>query len=464
MLASAAAMAYKAGAVYRPRLAHRLVLAAGLLLACGEPRPPSFVLVLVDTLRLDRLHFAASSAPATPAFDRLRAESVWFERAYANSSWTLPSVASLLISQLPSEHRVSTWGARLASDQLTLPDALRPAGYRTAMFTANRIIAGERGFVGRFDAGALVEDPEFSGDLHDEAAFASAPAVVERSLAWLADVRARPSTPYLVLLHLMEPHAPYPCPRAAATECAERMQALNQRLLGLDWEFSAAERERIDAAYDAGVVQMDAALAALLQTLEASGVLDEAWLILAADHGELLGEDELYLHGRSLVEPLVRVPLLFRPPGGGRAASVDALVSLVDLAPTLLELAGRPAPSAFRGRSFAAALRGEALAPAPVVIELPQLRPVPDARRRHVYALIDADQMWLVAPDGSVEQRAFGGTQTTRPGPADRAALDARLSARGLVFDPAVYMGAEFEPPSPEMLDALERLGYIEAR
>ncbi len=73
MLASAAAMAYKAGAVYRPRLAHRLVLAAGLLLACGEPRPPSFVLVLVDTLRLDRLHFAASSAPATPAFDRLRA-------------------------------------------------------------------------------------------------------------------------------------------------------------------------------------------------------------------------------------------------------------------------------------------------------------------------------------------------------------------------------------------------------
>ncbi|MBW2267115.1 MAG: sulfatase [Deltaproteobacteria bacterium] len=455
-------MAYKAGVVGRPHLPRFLVFAAALLLACGAPRPPSFVVLLVDTLRLDRLHFAAPGAPQTPAFDRLRAESVWFERAYANSSWTLPSVASLLLAQLPSEHRVASWGARLASDQVTLPDVLRSAGYRTAMFTANRIIAGGRGFVGRFDAGALVEDPEFSGELHTEAAFASAEAVAERSLDWLAGVREQRGTPYLLLLHFMEPHAPYPCPRAADADCSEVVEALNQRLLGFDWDFPAADRARIDASYDAGVAQMDAALAALLETLAVSGVLNEAWLVLLADHGELLGEDDLYLHGRSLAEPLVRVPLLFRPPGGGRGARVDTPVSLVGVAPTLLELAGRPAPAAFRGRSFAAALRGEALAPEPVVVELPQVRPTPDPRRRHVYALVDAEETWLVAPDGSVERRARAGRRTAAPRSADRAALDAHLSARGLAFDPAAYSGAEFEEPSQEMLDALQRLGYVE--
>jgi arylsulfatase len=419
---------------------------------------------MVDTLRLDRLHFAAASAPATPAFDRLHAESFAFEQAYATSSWTLPSVASLLLSQLPSEHRVSSWGSTLASDQMTLPDALRSMGYRTAMFTANRIISGERGFVGRFDAGALVEDPDFRGDLHTQAAFADAAAVSERSLAWLAAVRRQADTPYLLLLHFMEPHAPYPCPHVASEACAERNDVLNRRLLNFDWEFSLEERAQIDEAYAAAVAKMDAALAALIAKLEASGVLDEAWLILLADHGEMLGEDGLYLHGRSLADPLVHVPLLLRPPGGGSGVGIATPVSLMDLAPTLLDLAGRPAPAAFRGRSFASALRGASLAAAPVVVELPQVRPLPDARRRHVYGLIADGEAWLVSPEGAVERHTLAAEGAGRLQTAGRTAFDARLSASGLDFDPAAYQGTEFEPPSAEMLDALERLGYIDER
>ena len=127
----------------------RSVAAAALLLTlalgCGGSRPPGFVLILVDTLRLDRLSFANPQAPSTPAFDRLREESVWFSHAYANSSWTLPSVVSLLVSQLPSEHGVASWGSRLPSDLVTLPDVFRAAGYRSSMFTANRIVSGDRG-------------------------------------------------------------------------------------------------------------------------------------------------------------------------------------------------------------------------------------------------------------------------------------------------------------------------------
>lgn len=429
-----------------------------LLAACVRPAsPPSFVVVLVDTLRLDRLAFADPAAPPTPHFDRLRAESVWFANARANSSWTLPSVASLLLSQRPAEHGVSGWGSRLASDQLSLPDVLRGAGYRSAMFTANRIIAGERGFVGRFDAGRLVEDPGFAGALDTAEAFASADDLHAAGLEWLDAVRAAGS-PYLLLLHTMDPHAPYPCPNPSVPGCARTARALNARLLQFDWDFDAEERARIARHYDAGVVATDRALGRLIEALDERGVLDDAWLVLLSDHGELLGEEGLYLHGRSLASPLTRVPLLFRAPGGGAARRVDAPVSLMDVSPTLLALAGRPAPAAFRGVSFAAALEGEPVAPRPVVLELPQVRPVPDARRRHVFGLVDGERSLLVSPTGEVE--AEGGSALA-PSEA-RSALDAGLEALGLAFDPADYGARDRTEPSAEMLEALRRLGYIE--
>lgn len=432
-----------------------------VLLACGAPRPPSFVVLVVDTLRLDHLHFAAAEAGPTPGFDRLRAESVWFPRAYANSSWTLPSLASLLLSQLPSQHGVASWGARLRSEQVTLPDVLRAAGYRTAMFTANRIIAGDRGFIARFDSGALLEDAAFSGKLDAESAFAAATAVSERGLAWLREVRARDDAPYLAVLHFMEPHAPYLCPASAPASCAAEARALNQRLLVFDWGFDAGERERVAWLYAADVAAMDRALARLLDALAADGVLDEAWLVLLADHGEMLGETGLYLHGRSLAEPLVRVPLLFRAPGRGRFGTVRAPISLVDVAPTLLELARRPAPDAFHGRSFAKALSGGGAPSAPVVLELPQVRPVPDPRRRHVLAVLDGEQKLLVAPDGRIERRRLDEAGEGAPRPADRASLDALLEPTDLRYDPRAYQGRDLEPPTEEMLEALRRLGYI---
>ncbi len=410
------------------------------------------MVVVVDTLRLDRLGFADASAPPTPHFDRLRAESVWFAEAHANSSWTLPSMASLLLSQRPSEHGVSGWGSRLSSDQRTLPDVLRGAGYRSAYFTANRIIAGERGFVDRFDAGGLIEDPRFSGALEEAHAFAPADDVAGAALAWLDEARSSGS-PYLLLLHAMDPHAPYPCAADAAPECAAQVRELNAKLLGFDWAFSDEEVARVAAHYDAGVVATDAALGRLLDALDERGVLDDAWLVLLSDHGELLGEAGLYLHGRSLARALVRVPLLFRPPGGGAALRVDEPVSLMDVAPTLLELAGRPVPDGFRGVSFAAALRDGAVAPRPVVLELPQVRPVEDARRQHVFGLVHAGETWLRGADGSVTRGAT---------PAPEEELSALLDRLGVAFDAKAYGAGDRAEPSAEMLEALRRLGYVE--
>jgi arylsulfatase len=446
------------------RLVRRAVWGALLgTIACGAPaRPPSFVLVTVDTLRADRLHSAGDERQNSPGFDRLQRECVWFTNAYASSSWTLPSMASLFLSQLASEHRVSSWGARLVSDQITLVDGLRGVGYRAAMFTANRIVAGDRGFAARFDRYELVEHPDFQGELHTEAAFGSGQDLTERALAWIGQTRAaQPDRPFFAYLHLMEPHGPYLCPDGAGAACRRRARRLNQRLLAFDWELPAEERALLQSLYDADVARADAAVDGLLRGLDAGGLLADTWVVLVADHGELLGERDMYMHGRTLLQPLVHVPLLFRAPEG-RGAVVDEAVSLLDVAPTILDLAGIDPPPSFRGRSLRGALDGEELAPRPVVAELPQVRAESDARRKHVVAVTDGRFKFLLAPGGELrrydlavdpnEQRALA---------ASREEFEELLGRAGLRFDAAAYGGADLPTPTPEMIDALRRLGYV---
>ena len=165
----------------------------GLLLGCEstieveEPKgPPNFLVIVVAAFRADRLEFAGYTAGDSPRFDALKAESVWFKNAYSTSSWTLPSTASLFTSKFVSSHRVSSWGSRLGPEQETVVDVLSRAGYRTGMWTANRVVAGRRGFTGRFEHAELVVHPEFAGTAPLTAgAFGSGTALVDRALQWL---------------------------------------------------------------------------------------------------------------------------------------------------------------------------------------------------------------------------------------------------------------------------------------
>jgi arylsulfatase A-like enzyme len=455
-----------------------LLLLAALAAGCGggEPAPapdrtpPDLVLVVSDTLRADYLHGSGPGRPATPAFDSLARDSVRFLAAWSTSSWTLPATASIFLSQLPSQHGVARWGSVLGAEPAALVDLLRGAGYRTGMWTANHIVAGGRGFAQRFDHYELVTHPGFRGGAPvDATAFGEGGELAARALAWMREVATAPGRPpFFAYLHFMEPHGPYLCPADAPPDCAERARALNQRLLEFRWSLDPGEKQFLAGLYAADVESMDAALAQLLAGLDGAGLSANAWVIVVADHGELLGEWDMYMHGRTLFEPLLHVPLLARGPGA-RPGPVETPVSLVDLAPTLLELAGLAAPPSFRGRSLAPALRGERLEDRPVVAELLQTYREQDARQRHVLAVRDGSRKLLVRTDGVVERYDLAADpDERRPLATRQGELGALLERAGLGsgFDVDAYLGVGSDAPEPshEMREALRQLGYLDAR
>jgi arylsulfatase A-like enzyme len=435
--------------------------ALGVAFACNAPETspqPSFLLIVADTLRSDHLHFAGYPEPRTPYLDALRAHSVWFTRAYSTAPWTLPSMTSLFTSQLGSEHGVVMWGSLIGAEQTTLSEVLRAAGYATGAWNANPLLAPSRGLSQGFDTYKLVQHPQRSRSRspHDEYSFAPARPVLRRARAWLRRQRP-PLQPTFVYVHLMEPHSPYRCPPGADPSCQPRFESLNQRLLARDWTFADGDQDFLRARYTDEVAALDHAVGRFLQQLTQDGLLENTWIVFTADHGELLGEHGSYLHPGALYQPLVHVPLLISPPSR-RRGRVAAPVSLIDVAPTLLELAGVPAPTSFRGRSLVPALDGEALAQRPAVAEFFRV----NALSRHRFAVIDGDQKYLFGVDGGLERFDVADDPgEEHPLPAERGRVDELLAGAGFTLDFTPRSSSASPEITPEMHEHLQALGYV---
>jgi arylsulfatase A-like enzyme len=342
----------------RPAL---LALVALALAACGEPRPPSVVLFVVDTLRADRVGAYGYKAPTTPRIDAVARESVVFDQAYATAPWTLPSVVSLMTSTYACEHGVTVDGLALSPDVPTLAERLARAGYATASLHANAYA----GRISGLDRGFAVSEllPYVEGREVD---------------AWLDVVGDRP---FFLYVHNVEPHDAYIAPpevvrrfgRVSASERARvnRLLGRYRRLTRVDFEAgrapgttdnTASQRAAIArlralarphaALYDGDVNLADQRLGSIVDVLKRRGVWDSALFVLVSDHGEEFGEHGGLQHDQSLYEELVRVPLVLRLPRGEAAGKrVSEVVSLVDVAPTILDLVGLPAEGT-RGRSL----------------------------------------------------------------------------------------------------------------
>ena len=292
--------------------------------AGGDDGPPPIILVSIDTLRSDRLPAYGYAAGATPAIDALAADSILFERAYAHVPLTTPSHASILTGLLPPAHGVrDNLGYRLEAAALPyLPRLLRQAGYATGAAVSAHSLRGEAGFADGFD---FYEDripvPARAGLGGIQRPGA---ATLAAALGWL---RSNGGKPFFLLLHLFEPHTPWAPPEPFASRHA--------------------------SAYDGEVAAADAVLAELVAELRRLGAYDRAAIVLLSDHGEGLGEHGEEEHGVLLYREALQVPLLVKLPGGKRAGErLAAPVQLVDVAPTLLELAGLPRPPGLDGRSL----------------------------------------------------------------------------------------------------------------
>ncbi len=323
----------------------------------GARRPPNVLVIVVDTLRADRLGAYGNGRGLTPFLDGLAARGTVFAHAYAASSWTCPSVASLLTSRFPSQTHIVSFASRLADDEITFAEKLRPLRYLAGGFSANFRLLGSLGYAQGFDHWQA--EMRKGGDL-------SGTELRAQALGWLDRVWNRSSPrPALLYLQYMEPHAPYDPPEpfraryAPGADDEHRGTKLNDELVSLRWYLLTKDDvQLLQSLYDAEVAAVDAQLRQLFAELEWRGFLDDAFVVVTADHGEEFWDHGNLTHGITLYNESVRVPLLVLGPGVAKGRRVEENVSLVDLAPTLIDLLGLPREPRFEGRSLAGLLRG----------------------------------------------------------------------------------------------------------
>ncbi len=308
-------------------------------------KAPLVVVYLVDTLRADHTGVYGYERPTTPELDAFARDAVVFDAAVAHASWTKPSVASILTSRLPGQHRAVQLRDALDPSQVTIAQRLDARGFATGAAIANSVIYGaESAFDRGFDLFAGLH-----GDDDTRSKLVGADVVVDQALAFL---RSRRGLPTLLYVHTMDPHVPYappaPFDRMFEPHASEAHPARDPRT---DFK-EPLDRERMIAQYDGDIAFGDREFGRFLRELKALGLYQDALVVFLADHGEEFLDHGGWLHGRSLFDELVRIPLVVKFPGNrGAGTRVARQVQGIDVAPTVLEamrlalapdLSGRP--------------------------------------------------------------------------------------------------------------------------
>ncbi len=367
---------------------------------------PNILLIIVDTLRADRLSCYGYDRLTTPNLDALAASGVLFESAYCQSNWTLPSFASLLTGSYPAalgmlreEAQISDFpyvDPVLGAEETTLAETLRADGYRTAAF-----------FTGRFNDSLYGIDQGF--ELYrnykrnidqNQLPMRSFPDFLPEAFEWM---ESNDSRPFFVALNPSEPHRPYLPPEIYMKPFTQGYEGAfdglwisKPILIGIDrddggWSLSLGElpggarwprgvkrpfggREHLELEqadidylgdrYDACLSYADRFIGEIVDRIEKRS-LYETIIIVTSDHGEGLGDHGVFLHATSpprLYEEITHVPLIIKPAKTWmlpRRRVIDAPVELVDLMPTVLDLVGSPPVSSAQGRSLVGAMKGD---------------------------------------------------------------------------------------------------------
>lgn len=416
----------------------RVALLAGILAAgsaCrGTPSSSTgpfpaapVILISVDTLRADHVGAYGAKEASTPRIDALAREGIAFEDAYSHCPLTLPSHSSLFTGLLPPRHGVrDNIGFTLKETYATLASRFKEAGLRTGGAISAYVLRKQtgigRGFEFYDDALEVEGSGEALGSVQRDGAVA-----VAALAAW---VEAQKGARLFAFLHLYEPHSPYTPP--------ERYRGRGK-------------------AYDGDVAYADELVGRFLDHLKAAGLYDRAVIALTSDHGEGLmdhGEEE---HGIFLYREALRVPLVVRLPGGNHAGErVRGTVGHVDLAATLLDLAGVPA-SGLDGSSLRSALAGGSVQGQPVYSET--LYPRYHFGWSDLYAATDTRYRYIRAPRHELFdlERDPGEKENlvaSRAAPANamRQWLDRKVAAAAVSAPDEV---------APEVREKLQALGYI---
>lgn len=359
--------------VVRPLLAAVFVLAAlGLgAAACADAGPPDYrgkrpiILISIDSLRADHCtpygyQPLAPGERTTPWLQQLAEQGVTFENASGASPWTLPSHVSLLSGMHPREHGVRTRKQRIGDDLELISGRLQAAGWATAGFFSGPFLHNVWGFGHGFDvyrpsvpylqesaagrqlaeAGKDENVQRIHDDSHTDAECAE--DVIGDGLEWLRK-GDRWREPFFLFLHLWDPHYDYFPPQDYRERFLPAADAgvRGDELMREDQVPNADVMRGLLALYDAEIRYTDDWMARLDAQLAAWGIADEVIILVTSDHGDEFLEHGNRGHHLTLYEEVMHVPMVLRAPGLAPAGvRVQASVSLPDVAPTLLELAG----------------------------------------------------------------------------------------------------------------------------
>ena len=327
-----------------------------------DPRP-DILLFTVDTLRADHLSAYGYARDTSPTMASLARRGTRFDRAHSTSSWTVPAVTSLVTGVIPSQHGVfhgqpSADGVveqeRISTTMPTLASVLGAAGYRTIGVTTNGHLAPEFGFDRGFDS-------------YQNLGFGEADDLRAALDPQLEELR-RSDRPFFLWVHVIDPHVPYAPNEPQFTEwwpssrprypTLDRMTfAPTMPLIVRHDHLPPVEAlEYVVTAYDSEIRHVDTYLEHLLAELDDGNLA----VVLTSDHGEEFQDHHGMGHGSTLFEEQVRVPLIVAVPEQAPSVS-SALVSIIDVLPTLAEITGTAVPSGPTGRSLMPAVRGETL-------------------------------------------------------------------------------------------------------
>lgn len=321
----------------------------------GPPDPPQLIVFYVlDALRADHV----GGHGWTPVLDRVAAEGAFFDRSTSTAASTMTWAKTMFSGRF----FFSKGG--LPENEETLAEVMRAAGYRTLGLSGNGHVSAKFGLARGFDTFEMVW-PLARGA--DPATYVNRNAAdLHRRALELYD-QAPPAQPTLLYIHALHPHTPYaPPPELADELCGEipsSIDGMSPTLLGVrDGSITANsdDRRRLACLYGVGLRWADTELGAFLAELETRIAAEQILLIVTSDHGEELFDHGGVLHGHTLYDELLRVPLIIRWPGTVPPAVIEAATDTVDLHETLRALVGAPpAAAAAGGRSLWPALLGD---------------------------------------------------------------------------------------------------------
>ncbi len=433
---------------------------------------PNIVLICIDTLRADHMSLYGYARPTTPAIDAFAEEARVFDRAYATAPFTTPSVVSMLSGLYPYRHGVRLLWQKIDDHTITVADRLGRAGYRTAAVISNLVLTdAATGLAARFDHyDEAVDEPEPN---RPEMLERRASRTTDAAIAWLDEHAGKASAPFFLWVHYIDPHGPYQPPEDAPARFTHDEPAPIDPATIAEYVRDpdiTDGRTYIDR-YDEEIAYADREVGRLLAAVERLTGRADTLIVITADHGEYLldREDYRFCHGYGVDRAVTHIPLVVRHPSipAGRE---EAPVSIADVAPTLLEVAGATLPADLDGRS----LRGS-ISARPPYIEGPDPQGSGGLERAYVYSQRkivvrhglsnEPRERWafdLAADLGETKPLAVDTAEPaywllaelirSEPDPGGRPAAHVQSDKRG---------GLVSEQLTDDELDKLRSLGYV---